>query len=77
MYRIKRFSALTRISAEIKKNPISTATLLVSTSNAANNIMKARKESKLIKEKESFLDSIKNSSKKKKSDSKNLNLIYL
>ena len=49
---------------------------MVSTANAANNIIKARKEDKIIKEKRSLLDSLKSSTKKKKPD-KNLNVIYL
>lgn len=76
MYKIKRFSALAKISNEIKNNPIGSAALMVSTANAANNIIKARKEDKIIKEKKTLLDSLKSSTKKKKPD-KNLNVIYL
>lgn len=76
MYKIKRFSALTKISNEIKNNPIGSAALMVSTANAANNIIKSRKEDKIIKEKKTLLDSLKSSTKKKKPD-KNLNVIYL
>lgn len=79
MYKIKRFSALTKMTAELKKNPVASAALLVSTANATNNIAKARRDNKLVREKESFLEILKSSSekKKRKNSSGGLNIVYL